>query len=83
MENCCHRQDCEACPAEFLCHCLRVTKEVVAEAVTRLGLQTLHEVRNHTGAGEGCTACHRRIRQAIQEVVQSSPSSSPPICSVR
>jgi bacterioferritin-associated ferredoxin len=49
--------------------------------VARFGLQTIEEVRRHTGAGDGCTACHHRIRQVIQEASQASSSS--PIFSVR
>ncbi len=72
---------CEGCPGEFVCHCLRVTEEALTDAITRFGLQTLNDVRQATGAGDGCTACHHRIRQVLREVAQSS--SSEPICSVR
>ncbi len=81
MDSSCTRESCDGCPAEFLCHCLQVTEEAVVEAVTRFGLQTIHDVRRHTGAGDGCTACHRRIRQIVQDLAQSASSS--PICSVR
>jgi len=78
----CHRESCGDCPGRFLCHCLQVTEEAVVEAVKRFGLQTVLEVRRHTGAGEGCTACHRRIRDVVEALTVQSSSSSP-ICSVR
>jgi bacterioferritin-associated ferredoxin len=57
-----------------------VTEEVVVEAVTALGLKTVKEVRDHTGAGDGCTACHKALRRCLEQVVYSSPE---PICSVK
>lgn len=70
METPCSHSCCEACSAEFLCYCLRITEEMVREATHRFGLQTVQEVRLHTGAGEGCTACHYRIRMVLDEVAQ-------------
>lgn len=81
MDSLCPFDSCQNCPAEFLCHCLRVTEEMLTEAVERYGLRTLNDVRRHTGAGEGCTACHRKIRMHLEVIHQSS--SSDPICSVR
>ncbi len=81
MDSPCTRESCDGCPAELICHCLRVAEDAIVEAVNRFGLQTLDEVRRHTGAGDGCTACHRRIRQVLQETTHSA--SSAPIFSVR
>lgn len=81
MDSFCSHNTCDNCPAQYVCHCLKVTEEMLIEAMARFGLQTLHEVRQHTGAGDGCTACHRRIRQVLQEAAQASSSS--PICSVK
>ena len=81
MERFCDHTQCEGCSGEFLCHCLKVTEEMLVEAVNRFGLQTLNDVRRHTGAGDGCTACHRQIRRVLLEAAQ--PSSSSPICSVK
>lgn len=68
---------CHDCLGQYVCHCLRVKEEDLARAVVRFGLTTLDEVRAHTGAGDGCTACHRRVRQYLAEISQPSPSSSP------
>jgi bacterioferritin-associated ferredoxin len=77
MNNCCNHGSCGECLEEYVCHCLKVTEEQIVESAVRFGLQTLDEVRRHTGAGDGCTACHRRIRQYLQELNQPSASSSP------
>ena len=82
MDDCTFRRDCEGCPARVLCHCLQITEEAVVEAASLFGLTTVKEVRERTGAGDGCTACHRRIRLVLQRVrveeeAQSASSSSP------
>lgn len=82
MSDCTFRGNCDACPSRVLCHCLQVTEEAVVEAVAVFGLTTVKEVRERTGAGDGCTACHRRVRLVLQrvqaeQVVQPASSSSP------
>lgn len=76
------RHNCEDCCERYLCHCLQVTEQAVVHAVTRLALATVHDVRAHTGAGEGCTSCHARIRDLLEEHTSYAPSAAP-ICSVR
>jgi bacterioferritin-associated ferredoxin len=53
---------------------------MLIEALTTLSLRSVTEVRQHTGAGEGCTACHATLRQYIEEYVYPSAS---PICSLK
>ena len=72
---------CNACPGRLACHCLGVTEEAVLEAATVLGASTVNDLRRLTGAGDGCTACHQRLRLLL--VSAQSSSSSSPICSVR
>ena len=46
------------------------------------GLRTVKDVRQHTGAGDGCTACHRTIRQYLEQhctAEAQSASSAVPI----
>ena len=71
---------CDTCPGRLACHCLGVTEEAVLEAVAVLGATSVNELRRLTGAGDGCTACHQRLRLLL---VQAQSSSSSPICSVR
>lgn len=66
----------------MVCHCLQVRESSVVEAITRLALTTLQEVRDYTSAGNGCNCCHVRLRRLVEEHGYAS-SSSPDICSVR
>ena len=50
------------CTDTIICHCLRVTESTVVDAIDMGRLQTIREVVRETRAGEGCTACHGRIR---------------------
>ena len=86
MELPCTRESCQGCSAEVVCRCLKILKDEVVLAITTLGLQTLREVRDHTGAGDGCTCCHTEIRLLLeQHSYAPSPSSSSalPICSLK
>lgn len=76
--------DCGTCTARVVCRCLQVTEEVLLEAVTTFELRTVKDVREHTGAGDGCTACHRQIRHYLEQhrrdgEAQSVSSSAAPI----
>jgi bacterioferritin-associated ferredoxin len=44
-------------------------------------LQTLKQVIDHTGAGEGCTVCHCAIRNLLDG--QCPAASSSPTCVTR
>jgi bacterioferritin-associated ferredoxin len=45
---------------------LRVTEDVIRDAVAAFDIQTIHELRAHTGAGDGCTACHSRLEEFLE-----------------
>ena len=81
MDACQTRNDCNTCTARFVCHCLQVTEDMLLDALATFDLGSLNEVRQHTGAGDGCTACHRKIRGFIERhrvsltVVHASASS--------
>jgi NifU-like protein len=75
MDSC--RSVCQTCPGRVLCHCLGVTEETILNALSVFELRTVKEVRQHTGAGEGCTACHRQLRHLLQQHEQTVQSSSP------
>ncbi len=55
----------------MICHCLQVTEEMVQEALAVLEAPTLEQLRVATGAGDGCTACHRRLRQYLSELMEA------------
>ncbi len=56
------RDSCQSCPLKVVCRCLNVTETAVVEAITTNDLQTIKQLRAHTGAGDGCTCCHARLK---------------------
>lgn len=56
---------CAGCPDRVVCRCLKVTEEMIAEAIVSLGLRSVRDVRAATGAGDGCTCCHQSIRELL------------------
>lgn len=68
MHSCsCTTEDCRVCPSEVICRCLRVTEEEVVIAIRTLEVRTIREIRQTTGAGDGCTACHRKLKALIEQ----------------
>lgn len=49
----------------LLCRCFRVTETEVTVAIQAHGAQEVEDVMRHTGAGEGCRACHCRIKRLL------------------
>ena len=64
------------CSEEVICHCLKVTQAEVESAIVSSDEPSLRCVMRMTGAGTGCTACHRAIRGLIQ--AQCPPAVSSP-----
>lgn len=65
----------------IVCHCLRVTEEEVLQAAEVGKPHSIKQIMDHTGAGGGCTACHRRIRALlVGEQPQCESMASSPLC---
>ena len=56
------------CPLRVVCRCLQVTESEVVEAVTAHDLRSVKDICHHTGAGDGCTACHAHLRAILEHV---------------
>lgn len=73
----CDGSRCGGCPGDFVCHCLKITEDMVLDAVEG-GARSVRDLRRQIGAGDGCMACHRRLsayiehagRRALELVVQ-------------
>ena len=61
----CSPEQCHHCPDRVVCRCLNVTESEIVHAIQRHELQSIREVRRHTGAGEGCTCCHEQLKEYI------------------
>jgi bacterioferritin-associated ferredoxin len=73
MGTCINNNDCSTCPDRLVCRCLQVTEAELVTAVARLALRTVKEVRQHTGAGDGCNACHKVLRRYLERAVEARP----------
>jgi NAD(P)H-nitrite reductase large subunit len=51
---------------QIVCRCLRVTESELVEALSTEEICDLKDVRRSTGAGSGCMACHRRIKEYLE-----------------
>jgi len=60
----------------MICHCLQISRQQLEEALGRQPLFTVNELRKHTGAGDGCTSCHRALKQLLQETVFTVQSTA-------
>ncbi len=67
MNTVCTPERHAECQDRLVCRCLQVTEGALVEAVTTLGLRTLTDVRRCTGAGDGCTACHRLLKKYLEQ----------------
>jgi bacterioferritin-associated ferredoxin len=50
-----------------VCHCMQVTEAQVVTALTVLDLRSVKDIRQCTGAGDGCTACHKALRKYLEQ----------------
>lgn len=53
--------------AKIICRCLQITETDLLEAVDEGNLRTIREVVCKTGAGDGCTACRKKIVQYLEQ----------------
>jgi bacterioferritin-associated ferredoxin len=59
-------ENCNDCPNRFLCYCLRLTASAIKDALVNQQPKTLQDVMQQTGAGSGCTACQRTLKQFLR-----------------
>jgi NifU-like protein len=72
MDPRCSANSCEGCPIRLACRCLQITEDVVIQAVRTKGLRSVKDIRSHTGAGDGCTCCHKRLESFIEQYAVAS-----------
>lgn len=49
----------------IVCRCLQVTAAEIHDAVAVCELETIADICESTGAGDGCTACHVELRKLL------------------
>jgi len=67
MNTACTQEACDTCTDRLVCHCLQVTESMLIETLTTRDVSSVTDLRTHTGAGEGCTACHSLLRKYIEQ----------------
>ena len=65
---------------EIVCHCLQISQAEIETAAETTAAPTVRCIMKKTGAGTGCTACHRKIRQLVGD---QCPSGASPTCVIR
>lgn len=60
----------------LVCRCLRVTESELLEAAAQQEFCSLADITCRTGAGDGCTCCHRRLRQFVTEQPMATMATS-------
>jgi bacterioferritin-associated ferredoxin len=68
----CDTLSCYSYSDPVICHCLQISEGQLIEVRTVCPLASLRDIARTTGAGTGCTACHRRLRKFINESQTSS-----------
>ncbi len=53
------------CSTNVICRCLGVTTEEIDTALNVFNAESVQDLKQQTGAGSGCTACHRMLRQIL------------------
>ncbi|MGE0608715.1 MAG: (2Fe-2S)-binding protein [Pirellulales bacterium] len=53
------------CDSKIVCRCLKITEADILDAVENGELQSVQDVVEQTGAGDGCTACRRTILEYV------------------
>lgn len=76
MEVYSSRSACRGCASKVVCHCMNVTEDTILEALAMFDIDTVQDLRHYTGAGDGCTCCHRQLRQMIEKHKASVPQRS-------
>ena len=66
MSMVCTPENCDTCPGKIVCRCLQVTEEEIVNLITRFKVQSIRDIREHGGAGDGCTCCHTALQEYLQ-----------------
>ena len=63
-----------------ICHCLQITEAQVRESIESGRISNVKDMMDCTGAGSGCTACHRQILAMLRQKCRQQSAYSPPTC---
>ncbi|WP_373653571.1 (2Fe-2S)-binding protein [Schlesneria sp. DSM 10557] len=72
-----------SCAVRTVCRCLKVAEDTIIEAIRTGGATSVRDLKLMTGAGDGCAACHRHLKQYLAiylPPVADHSTSSPSMC---
>lgn len=72
-----------ACRQRYVCRCLRITESELAETIVSLRVCSFEQLRQCSEAGDGCTACHQRLREMVERYACPGSSSALPMFSAK
>lgn len=58
---------CLGSQSHYVCRCLGIAEHDLIEAIVNLELRTVREIRSRTGAGDGCLACHKKLKGYLEK----------------
>jgi bacterioferritin-associated ferredoxin len=67
MDRPCQHEFRDDCPDKVVCRCLQVSETQVIRMIERLELRTVRDLRQYTGAGDGCTCCHAKLEEYLEK----------------
>lgn len=77
----CEQECLVACPESatgtIVCRCLRITEAQICEVADLGQVVNVREITRQTGAGAGCTACHKRIRELLAARSRENAAAAP------
>lgn len=50
---------------QTVCHCFEVKESTLRATIDHHGVQSVDEISDHTGAGNGCRGCHCRLLRML------------------
>lgn len=65
MDPHCTAENCSTCPSRIVCKCLQITEEQLVDVLTSRPVAHVKELRQLTGAGDGCTCCHETLKEYL------------------
>ena len=70
-ESPCTKKGCGVC-RRLVCKCLKISEEALLEALTGREINTVKDIRRITGAGDGCTCCHKLLKTYLDNLAAAT-----------
>lgn len=75
MNSVCSPEHCTSTP-EVVCRCLQVTRGFIRFTLETVEVCSFRELCQETGAGTGCTVCHKQLKAMLEEHQRSEAAAA-------